>query len=113
MNNYDSAVYITRNYEMPLGIFNFPFESIERQFMNYLQQYFLDTYEHIINKDLNALFKLNITNKTYIDCDHGFIHIVKREENECIRLVFYYNPNTNKPLLSKLQDEWLCVNNQI
>lgn len=113
MTNYDSAIYITRNYEMPWGMFNFPFENMEKQFMNYLKQYFFETYERIVNKELDGLFKLNTTNKTYIDCDHGFIHIVKREENDCIRIVFYYNPNTDKPLLSKLQDEWVCIQNNV
>lgn len=113
MTKYDSAIYISRNYEMPWGMFNFPFENMERQFMYYLQTYFFDTYEHINNKDLDALFKLDITNHTRVTCEHGFIHIVKTEVDNCTRIVFYYNPNTDKPLLCKLEEEWLCVQNKV
>jgi hypothetical protein len=31
MNNYESAVYITRDYEMPWGFFNSPFETMEKE----------------------------------------------------------------------------------
>ena len=34
----------------------------------------------------------------------------KRNGNNCTRMVFYYNPNKDKPLLNKLQEEWLNKN---
>ena len=105
MSDYESAVYITRDYEMPWGIFNFPFETMEKEFMNNFQRYFPESYEHIKNHNLDGLF-VNELNKTRIDIEKGFIHIVKRNGNHCIRMVFYYNPNKDKPLLSKLQEEW-------
>ena len=106
MSDYESAVYITRDYEMPWGIFNFPFETMEKEFMNHFQRYFPESYEHIKNHNLDELF-VNELNKTRIDIEKGFIHIVKRNGNHCTRMVFYYNPNKDKPLLNKLQEEWL------
>jgi len=105
MSDYESAVYITRDYEMPWGIFNFPFETMEKEFMNHFQRYFPESYEHIKNHDLDGLFIMEL-NKPRIEIEKGFIHIVKRNGNHCTRMVFYYNPNKDKPLLNKLQEEW-------
>jgi len=106
MNNYQSAVYITRDYEMPWGFFNSPFETMEKDFMNYFQSYFPESYDRIKNNDLDGLFIMEL-NKPRIEIEKGFIHIVKRDGNHCTRMVFYYNPNKHTPLLSKLQEEWL------
>jgi hypothetical protein len=103
MNDYESAVYITRDYEQPWGMFNSPFETMEKDFMNNFQRYFPESYDSIKKHDLEGLF----VNKTRIEIEKGFIHIVKRDGNHCTRMVFYYNPNKDKPLLSKLQEEWL------
>ena len=109
MTNYDSAVYISINYEQPWGIINSPFETIEKEFMSYLEKYFPETFERIKNHNLDKIFENDINfNEPLIDCRRGFIHLVKIDENDnCTRMVFYYNPYTDTPLFNKLYFEYL------
>ncbi len=113
---YNSSVIWIENFKEPIMVFNSPFTWMEKEFMNQLEIHFPKTYQLISNPtrdNLKTLFSFDAKKEIQMDCQYGCIHVVKNEKNNHFRLIFVFNPTEDKPLLSKLQDEWLCHQNGI